>query len=95
MEDIICKSCEDVVLQKKFYSVQAWLDCIEYIKELLESGRFDLIEATCDFDNIRDKNGKWSSDNIYYVIRCKNCGQVFRCYADTYHGSGEFVNDSN
>jgi len=27
-------------------------------------------------------------DFVHYVFKCKSCGQIFKLYAETYHGRG-------
>lgn len=90
----MCEFCDDVILQKNFQSTNAWLNCMEYIKELLAQDSFELTEATCDLDKICDKDGKWANDTIGHAIRCKNCGQVFQCSVNTYRGGGGFVKEN-
>ena len=89
----MCKHCEDIILRKHFYSQQDFLNCLDYIKELLEIGNFELIKSTCDLGSIRNENGQWASDDFRWTIRCKECGQNFTCYANTYRGGGGFVKE--
>lgn len=86
----MCEKCKDIILRKQFYSPRDYLNCIEYIKELLKSGNFKLVYASCNIDKVIDKSGKWNSDIIEHIIRCKKCKTRFVCQADTYHGNGGF-----
>lgn len=70
------------------------MNCIEYIKELLNSGAYELIEATCDLDKICDASGKWAGDILDFTISCKKCGKKYKCHVDTYHGVGGFIENS-
>ena len=88
-----CENCQDIILRKSFYSQHDWMNCLEYIKELLESGNYELVELTCDFDHIRNIDGIWSNDSFRYVICCKCCGKRYLCYANTYRGGGGFIEE--
>lgn len=86
-----CENCQDIVLRKSFHSKQDWLNCLEYIKELIKNENYELVESTCDFDNIRYEDGKWSNDEFRHVIKCKCCGKRYLCYVNTYRGGGGFI----
>ena len=85
----MCKICQDILLSEKFYSSKDWLDCLRYMKLLLDRGEFELVASTCDIDKVK-ANGKWVNDIIQHSIQCKTCGQIFICYANTYQGGGAF-----
>lgn len=89
----MCEKCQDIVLRKSFYSKQDWLNCLEYIKELIANENYELVESTCDFDNIRNADGEWSNDEFRHVVKCKCCGKRYLCYANTYRGGGGFVEE--
>ena len=86
----MCETCQDIILQKKFYSPRDYLNCLRYLGKLVDSGAFILESATCELDKVKEKNGCWADDIIAHVIRCKACGQAFTCSCDTYHGNGGF-----
>ena len=85
----ICENCGDIKLIKLFRSPYEYLQCVEYIKELISDGGFDLVEGNCPLDNVKNTNG-WADDIIYHVIRCRKCGQVYSCCVNTYRGGGAF-----
>lgn len=86
----MCKICENVILRKNFYSPRDYLNCLDYLWELIDSGAFELESATCDLDKVKGPDGKWVDDIIGHVIRCKGCGQAFTCSCCTYRGGGSF-----
>lgn len=85
----MCENCENIRLIKLFRSPYEYLQCVEYIKDLLSDG-FELVEGNCPLDEVRDENGHWADDIIYHVIKCEKCGQVFSCCVNTYRGGGAF-----
>ena len=87
----MCEHCQDIILKKSFYTPKDWLDCLEYIKCLVNYGDYEFVEATCDIDRVRNENGAWADDVISHTIQCKKCGQNFICYANTYRGGGSFT----
>lgn len=89
----VCENCQDLVLRKSFYSKQDWLNCLEYIKELIENGNYELVESDCDLNNILNANGEWSKDDFHHVIQCKCCGKRYMCHANTYRGGGGFIEE--
>lgn len=86
----MCNCCSNIILRNSFYTPQAYDMCLVYIKELLNSGNFEMIEQNCELDHVKDENGHWTADIIFHAIRCKSCGQVFTCSVNTYHGRGYF-----
>lgn len=90
LESSKCENCRDLILRNEFYSPRDWLNCLEYLKTLLERGTYELTEQTCDFDAVRGEDGKWSADLFRWVLRCRTCGQTYICYANTYRGCGGF-----
>ena len=87
----MCENCKGIILRKRFHSSHDYMECIAYIKTLLATGKYELIDATCDIHHIKNANGCWVNDLISHTLRCKLCGSDFICIADTYHGSGSFV----
>ena len=87
---IVCKECSDIILWDNFYTPNQYQRCLAYINELLETGKYELIRATCNLDKVKNEEGCFVDDSIYHVIKCKKCGQVFTCYCNTYHGNGSF-----
>jgi hypothetical protein len=86
----VCGNCNSIILRDSFYSPKDYLNCLEYIQELLNTCNFELVEKSCDLDKIKDENGCWVDDIISHVIQCKKCGKHFTCFIDTYHGRGSF-----
>jgi hypothetical protein len=89
--EIVSDKCNNIILRDSFYSPKAYLNCLAYIEELLNTGKFVLIEKSCDIDKTKDENGYWIDDLIHHVIQCKKCGNYFNCVTDTYHGRGSFT----
>ena len=86
----MCEKCKDTILRKEFYSPRDYMNCLEYIAELIASGQFIMVEQTCPLNAVQDKNGCWFRDNIRHKIVCNDCGEWFLAWADTYHGRGGF-----
>ena len=89
----MCDKCNDVVLRERFYSIKDYLNCLGYISELIDSGKFEIVEQTCSTDAVKNENGCWVDDIIRHKIICKNCGELFLAWADTYHGCGRFTKE--
>lgn len=86
----MCKICEKVKKIEHFPNPKAYLECLKYIQDLVDSGDFEFESKDCDTDKVFNENGHWIDDVISHVIRCKNCGQCFTCTIVTFRGSGEF-----
>jgi len=88
----MCEICVNVKLYEHFYSPKIYLECNNYMKQLVDSGDFEQIADTwlIPLDKIKDENGCWVGDIICHEIRCKKCGQYFSCGVNTYRGGGSF-----
>lgn len=86
----MCENCNSIVLKDRLCTPKDYIECIEYIKRLLSSGDYDLLESSCDISEVKTSEGNWAADIICHVIRCKNCGQKYTCYVNTYRGGGSF-----
>jgi len=86
----MCENCKDIILRDSFYNPNDYLNCLEYIRELICADKFTLIRKTCDLNSVKDSSGHWSSDIIKHTLQCNKCGKHFVCFCDTYHGSGSF-----
>ena len=82
--------CDSIQLRTRIGSPQEYLQCLNYIQTLLDSGDYKMISKTCDLDKVKDDNGYWVDDIIVHTIRCKHCTQTYTCSVDTYHGNGSF-----
>lgn len=82
----MCEYYQNIQLWKKFDSPEIYLECIEYISQLVESGDFKFIEeiSTCPLNQVKTEKG-W-----VHMIKCRHCGQFFTCVVNTYRGSGSF-----
>ena len=87
---MMCDVCNNLELRDVFPNPQAYLDCLDYIKGLIESGDFEMESQTCDLDKVMDENGCFVDDIIGHTIVCKHCGQAFSCCVVTFRGSGSF-----
>ncbi len=86
----MCLVCDNIRLKKRFASPADYMQWLDYIRELLDSGNYEIESQTCDLDKVKDENGCWVDDLIGHTIRCKHCGQAYTCFVDTYHGNGSF-----
>ena len=86
----MCEVCSEITLRDEFYSPQDYLNCLNYISELLASNQFCIVNQTCSIKDVKDKSGCWVNDFIYHKIKCENCGKHFEAHANTYHGGGGF-----
>lgn len=86
-----CSTCWCIELCDDINSPQKYDQFIDYIKQLIASSSYELVEASCEFENIRNDSGTWSSDIIYHKIKCKECGRTFICSVNTYRGAGSFI----
>ena len=86
----MCEICKEVILRKTFYSDKDYLNCLAYIADLINSGKYILVDQTCPVDMVKSPDGCWVKDIIHHKIKCANCGDSFLAWADTYHGRGGF-----
>ena len=86
----MCDICENNQLRKCFPKPDDYLACLDYIRGLIDSGDFDMESQTCDIDKVKNQNGCWADDIIEHTIKCKKCGQMFICSANTFRGGGSF-----
>lgn len=89
----MCKVCKDVILRESFYSPNDYLACLTYISDLIDSGKYAIIEQTCPIDAVKKADGHWVNDYIKHKIKCINCGELFLVWTDTYHGRGGFTKE--
>lgn len=87
----MCDNCDDIILRKSFCSKEDYLSCLKYISEILSTGKFELVSATCNLDKVLNESGRWSRDDFFHIVRCKKCGSLFKAYANTYRGGGSFA----
>jgi len=85
-----CSNCNFLMEEYKFGHPQTYLTILSELEELVKNGSFELIKQTCDFAEVKGAKG-WYSDAICHTIRCKECGDCYKCSCDTYHGNGIFV----
>ena len=71
----MCDNFNIIILRDFFYSPKDYLNCLEYIQELLDTGKFILVEKSFDLGKVQDEKGCWIDDLISHVIRCKKCGR--------------------
>ncbi|MBQ4217990.1 MAG: hypothetical protein II666_00390 [Butyrivibrio sp.] len=92
-----CDKCGNLeyISNDKSTDSKKYLECANYVKELVQSGDFiqrnDISPycKTTDLNDTKQVKG-WSSDLMQYRIECTKCGRVFELFADTYHGSWGF-----
>ena len=86
----MCEVCEKVNTIDFFPTPKVYLECLNYIQSLVDSGNFLFELKDCDIDKVKDAEGYWINDVINHVIRCKKCGQCFTCTVVTIRGNGSF-----
>ena len=86
----MCDNCKGTILRDSFYSPQDYMDCLDYIKQLIDSSKFNLTDGNCAIDKVKNDGGYWVDDIIFHVICCNSCGKSFSCSVNTYRGSGSF-----
>ena len=86
-----CSTCCNIKLNEKITSPEEYNKCIEYIKQLLDSPDYELIDGTCQIEDVHNVDGTWNSDIIFHKIKCKECGRTFICSVNTYRGGGSFT----
>ena len=86
----MCSVCDKVELRDSFLTPEAYLECLDYIQKLIDSGDFEMESQTCDPDKVLDADVYFVDDIICHTIKCKHCGQAYSCGMNTYHGSGSF-----
>ena len=77
--------------RKRFNALRDYLACIEYIRQHVTNGGFELLEeeSTCPLNQVKTEDG-CADEIMVHMIRCKHCGQVFICVVNTYRVSGSF-----
>ncbi len=48
----MCIVCDNIQLTKWFASPKEYLQCLNYIQKLLDSGDFEMDSQTCDLDKV-------------------------------------------
>lgn len=85
----MCQNCSHLKLIKiKVPSDLTY--CIEFMKKLENDDGFEKVASNFELEQPKTQDGFWQNDVMYYSIRCKECGQIYSCVCDTYHGNGEF-----
>ena len=84
----MCDSCRAVKTYKRFPSPDTYLSALESVKGLLAGGNYEMLFSSCPIEKVKDDNGYWFDDSIAHKIKCKQCGTVFICSCNTYHGIG-------
>ena len=87
----MCNTCKELIPAECFYSPRDYMNYLEDIGDLVASGQYELEEATCPIEAVLDQNGRWASDVICHIIRCKQCGTRFQCFVNTSDRSGSFL----
>ena len=83
-----CDSCKNVKAIRRFLTPNKYLSALGQMEKLLASGNYEILFATCPIDKVMNDDGYWYDDIIAHEIRCKQCGTIFICSCDTYHGRG-------
>ena len=60
----MCEICDKIELRNSFPNPQSYLNCLDYIKGLIDSGDFEMESQTCDLDQVKDENGCFVDDVI-------------------------------
>lgn len=91
----ICENCGEIRLVELFQSPYEYLQCIEYIKALVEDGGFELVEGNCALDEVKDENGQWADDIVYHLIKCKKWVKSIPAVATLIAAAGAFWRGDN
>ena len=59
-------------------------------QSILSSEKYEMVANNCPIDALKTEDGYWVDDGIWHTIQCKECGTLFTCSVDTYHGFGSF-----
>lgn len=86
----MCEICRNVKTVDFFPNSKVYLECLNYIQSLVDSGDFLFESKDCDTDKAKNIDGCWIDDMICHVIKCRNCGQCFTCSVITDRGNGSF-----
>lgn len=86
----MCDNCKDIKTIKRISGSEEYLAILENMKALLLSEKYEMFASNHPIDAVIDENGYWVDDGIWHTIRCKECGMLFTCSVDTYHGFGSF-----
>ncbi len=86
----MCDNCKHIRIVKQIKSEEEYLTIIEEIKKLLSDGKYEMVANNCPIDALKTEDGYWVDDGIWHTIQCKECGTLFTCSVDTYHGFGSF-----
>lgn len=87
---ITCQTCSQLEPMKIKHPTDL-MACIELMKKLIENGNFEKESSNFELMNPKTPDGFWQDDIMCYSIRCKECGQIYVCVCDTYHGNGHFA----
>jgi|GEM_PF-3310820 len=83
-----CENCSFFEGKRRIKDPEEYLGMMKEFDELVKSGRFKIVDQTCDFNEVMRSNGYWYDDVINHTIQCRVCGSSYTCDCDTYHGLG-------
>ena len=83
-----CGECADLSERRHFSESREYRAIARRLMEIVGQGRFVLLKASCP---LRELFGPvWPGDLLEHIFRCAKCGDEFRLFADTWHGSVEW-----
>ena len=68
----MCYYCHNIQIWKKINAPRDYLACLEYIRQLVANGGFELLaeESTCPLNQVKTEDG-WADEIMVHMIRCK------------------------
>ena len=83
-----CGQCADFSERRLFSQPREYRDIAQQLMEIVRQGDFVLLKASCP---LRELFGPvWPGDLLEHIFKCARCGDEFRLFADTWHGSVEW-----
>ena len=83
----MCSRCVGFAEKIRIQTPGQYFDLVREVKEVLAQGTLALIDGNVDLAEISPGKG-WPDDYIEHTFQCSQCGQRFRLFVETYHGSG-------
>ena len=76
--------CDGFTERQNFPTLREYRDVVRQLIELVVSGRFLLVEASCPLEEMLSE--PLPGDVVSHDFECADCGRRFHLFADTYHG---------
>jgi len=83
----VCEACSLFAEAIRFRQPYQYFDLLDQIRQLIAASRFRITSGNCEISGIKP-GAPWPCDVIEHRFACTCCGQQFRLFTETYHGSG-------